>query len=390
MGHPAGLFDHVVALAESAGLTLSRAWPRGEGHLLVEVIDGEGAISAGQWFADGEQAQKVARDTEGSWMIVGRHTRAVFGDAARGKGHAIVIQPDGVDRKLPALHALVAEGNGRLMAHRPERRGVVRIEEGDDVVFAKTVTASRFRSLIDNTRAAEALPLRTPRLVDVDWERSVASLSALPGLPLHSLLTIDEEDALAGCQALGEAIRLLHDAPVPDDAPRHGLEEEVAVSRKWVELAHLYGTMHECDLHHNNGDQCGYCDEDLFSPGAWGILTTPPSRLSLLHRDLHDKQAIVADDGSVGVLDFDLLAAGDPALDLANFGLHLKLRRIQGMVTGPVNRLWNAFLDGYQPSQEDLARIPYWEKLARCRVHAVYSFRPQHRSFMNPQGTLIS
>ena len=55
---------------------------------------------------------------------------------------------------------------------------------------------------------------------------------------------------------------------------------------------------------------------------------------------------LVADDGSVGVLDFDLIAVGDPALDLANLLVHLDLRSREGIVPD-VSPLREAVLRGY-------------------------------------------
>ncbi|TFV53665.1 hypothetical protein E4P41_20890, partial [Geodermatophilus sp. DF01-2] len=94
-----------------------------------------------------------------------------------------------------------------------------------------------------------------------------------------------------------------------------------------------------------------------------------------LHRDLHDRQVLVADDGSVGLLDFDLLAAGEPALDLANLLAHLSLRQHQGLVTdaGPLRA---AVLEGYRPAPAVAARVPVREAVTRLRLAAVYAFRP--------------
>ncbi|WP_396134697.1 phosphotransferase [Cellulomonas sp. ATA003] len=49
-----------------------------------------------------------------------------------------------------------------------------------------------------------------------------------------------------------------------------------------------------------------------------------------VHRDLHDKQLLVDGSGGIGLLDFDLAAAGEAALDLANLLVHLELRVHQG------------------------------------------------------------
>ncbi len=50
----------------------------------------------------------------------------------------------------------------------------------------------------------------------------------------------------------------------------------------------------------------------------------------LLHRDFFDKQVVVDADGRPGLLDFDTLAAGEAAVDVANMLVHLELRRCSG------------------------------------------------------------
>jgi aminoglycoside phosphotransferase (APT) family kinase protein len=98
----------------------------------------------------------------------------------------------------------------------------------------------------------------------------------------------------------------------------------------------------------------------------------------LIHRDLHDLQVLIDDHGSVGVLDFDLMAIGDPALDLANLLAHLDLRQRQGLIddAAPLRR---AVQRGYAPGAPLAGRVPGYEALARQRLAAVYAFRPTRR-----------
>ncbi|WP_157937001.1 glycosyltransferase family protein [Geodermatophilus chilensis] len=105
------------------------------------------------------------------------------------------------------------------------------------------------------------------------------------------------------------------------------------------------------------------------------LRATAPDPAVPLHRDLHDRQVLVAGDGSVGLLDFDLLAAGEPALDLANLLAHLSLRQRQGLVADAAP-LRAAVLEGYRPSSAVAARVPVHEATTRLRLAAVYAFRP--------------
>ncbi|PZR52655.1 hypothetical protein DNL40_11135 [Xylanimonas oleitrophica] len=349
-------FDQVRAAVGAAGGQVVRAWPRDAEHLLLDLtVPGgpegtSGSVPeavAAQWFADPARAARVGAATPG----------------ARVHG-SLVLQPQGADRRLPALQGLLADPGARLVAHRPERRAVVRRRTGGGTAgrtaYAKTVRASRFGALVDAARAAEALPLRTPAVLDADPATAVVTLGALPGRPLHDLL--DDPLALVAARHLGTALARLHALPVPAGTAVHDAEAEAAVTRRWAEHARAYGL----------GPATG-------AAPVPDLPLVPAKERTLLHRDLHDKQVLVDDDGSVGLLDFDLLAAGDPALDLANLRVHLELRQRQGLCADP-EPLWDAVLDGYRPAPTVLARVPAWAAAARERLRAVYAFRPADRA----------
>ena len=85
--------------------------------------------------------------------------------------------------------------------------------------------------------------------------------------------------------------------------------------------------------------------------------------LRLIHRDLHDGPFLLATDAAgdftdngVGLLDFDLMAAGDPALDLANLVEHLLLRRRQGVLADAESAV-EALLTGHQPDEDTSSRV---------------------------------
>lgn len=95
------------------------------------------------------------------------------------------------------------------------------------------------------------------------------------------------------------------------------------------------------------------------------------------HRDLHDKQLLFGPAG-IALLDFDTLARGEPALDLANRAEHAALRVGQGRwsadaaqaVTGCVTAL--AAELGVPP-----ARLAANRRASAVRLACVYAFRPR-------------
>ncbi|GIG35215.1 phosphotransferase [Cellulomonas pakistanensis] len=328
----------VGAVAAAHGLRLRRAWPRGAEHLLLELVpDGGGSAVAGQWFADAGRAARVAAGT---------------GDPARAAGR-VVLQPRGADRRLPALARVLARPGARLVAHRPERRAVVRLGDGS---YAKVVRSAAVADLVASAAAAAATGLRVPTVLDVDEVDGVVTTRALPGRTLHALLADPAVDPAPAARELGRALAVLHASPLPPGARVHDAAAEAAVLARWRGLARAHGVP---------------VGEAPAPPPAGAGPLVP------VHRDLHDKQVLVDDRGRVGLLDFDLAAAGEAALDVANLLVHLELRAHQG-VCAPDRAVAVrvAVLDGYRPAPRVSARIPAYEALTRARLAAVYGFRP--------------
>nr|MBA3329220.1 phosphotransferase [Solirubrobacterales bacterium] len=99
--------------------------------------------------------------------------------------------------------------------------------------------------------------------------------------------------------------------------------------------------------------------------------------LVTVHRDLHDKQLLVDDEGAVGILDFDTLATGEAALDLGNLVVHLELRALQGACTaGAARAAREALLDAYAPDEALLVRAGTYAQATRLRLACLYALRP--------------
>lgn len=116
-------------------LTLRRAWPRGDDRMALELVTAGGVILAGQSFtradatSDNQRAARVARRSQ---------TTVPTATAVALPGTGVVLQAGGADRRLPALATVVADPAATLVAHRPERRAVVRLDSdaADEVLAA--------------------------------------------------------------------------------------------------------------------------------------------------------------------------------------------------------------------------------------------------------------
>jgi len=334
----------VGALLATRDLELLRAWPRDENHLLIEAGRG-GSPVAGQWFSSAARAAAVAAKTRGAEQV-GR----------------VVLQPRGADRRLPGLMPLLRRRGAELVAHRPEKRAVVRLAPSfpgaGPAEYAKVVRPDALGKLAQTAATAAALPVRTPAVVRTEPDVGSVVTTALPGRTLYELLATPA--AIDGCRAAGRALAAVHRAAVPPGARRHDDEDERAVLCRWSQLAQLHGVTPAFDVPEIDPADEGHSDS---------------AKLALVHRDFHDKQVVVDEDGDVGVLDFDLLAAGPPMVDLANLLVHLDLRALQGLVADAAP-LRTAVLEGYQPSGGQLRQLPRRERSTWQRLAAVYAFRP--------------
>jgi Ser/Thr protein kinase RdoA (MazF antagonist) len=181
---------------------------------------------------------------------------------------------------------------------------------------------------------------------------------ALSGVPLAELLPGPRAHEALG--AVGAAVARLHRCVPFPGSSLHGPADEVTVTLQWERAAQGYG---------------------LAGPPAGVEVPPNPATLRLVHRDLHDGQLLLATDrdgrfaaDGVGLLDFDQMAAGDPALDLANLVEHLVLRARQGVLADADSAV-QALLSGYGPDEDVLSRVACYRTLTARRLGALYSFR---------------
>lgn len=332
-------------------LLLRRAWPRPQSDLVLEYAAGE-AVVAAQWIADGARRVEVARAT-GCPLV-----------RAAG-GAPVVLHAGGADRRLPGLRPLLARPGTALVSHRAERRAVVRVEDGDGPCYARAVRPERLDGVLVAGQAAERLAgagFAAPTLLAVDRPAGVSVWSALHGPTLHELAGTPAFAAAAG--AAGAALKSLHASPAPGPLALYPPEEEARCLGSWLDRL--------------DGFEPGVATRARRLAGIAGRrLVTGASAPVVLHRDLHDKQVVLDPAGRVGLLDFDTLARGEAALDLANLLVHLELRALQGRVPAAgAHSAAVSFLEGYEPAAEVLRRCGVYADTARLRLACLYAFRP--------------
>lgn len=339
----------------SAGLRLRKAQPRGPGRLSMELETRDGSVCAGQWHHDAVEAGRVATLVRDRF---GADSATVLADGR------LLVQHAGSDRRLPVLPRLVRRPGAVLVAHRPERRAVVRL--GTER-YAKVVRPGRTADVVAPLLLVRPDALRIPEVLSADDRRGLVVVTAVPGRTLLESLadpSTDDERLVADVKEVGAAMRQLHAHSSSLSRAVHDGATEVAAAHRWLAAAAAHG---------------------LLGLGTWESLLDrvaaqvppPPDRPALLHRDLHDKQVVLATASPVGLLDLDLATHGDPAVDLANLLAHLDLRVRQGSCDADREaRCTTALLEGYAPDQALVRRLAPYVALTRLRLAGVYSFRP--------------
>jgi len=357
-----GVLDRITETLERRGLTLTASHPRGQGWLILQIVDVDGTPVAGQWFADPERASVVAAQTE-----------------ARGSvpvpvlDRDVLVQREGVDRRLPALRRLVASPGATLVTHRAERRGVVRRSERDGAAtYTKVLRPTRTASTVGRARLAVD-GVAMPRVTASDVRRGTVTCEELPGVRLHDLLAdpaVSPHRLASVARAVGEALARLHRTAPPGDLGLHDASAELEVTQGWLDHAATYGLLDAALT--DSGPTLRAHLERLRTFAA-----EPGCGPTLIHRDLHDKQVVVGDGDAVGMLDFDLATTGEAALDLANLLVHLELRALQGLCPADTSRTCaESLVDGYAPDPGVWRRVPGYMLAAQLRLAAVYAFRP--------------
>jgi aminoglycoside phosphotransferase (APT) family kinase protein len=347
---------HLVEMPPT--LQLRRLWPHAREHFNLEYGDATGQRIAGQWLKD--QAQ--------FWHLVKATTRASLVPTAQVlplPALNVLLQLGGADRKLPGLAMLLARPAAQLIVHHPERRAVVRLREGDGVRYAKVVRLTRVAELAASMRTMRAQAgarFATPDVLEVQEEQGVILLSALAGASLYDLLGSDKMVAAAG--GAGEALRTLHDLAPSIITPKYTAEAEIHVIQRWLERLSIVAP----DL---------FPLADKRREAVFAGLTSGSSPAVLLHRDFYDKQVFFAPDQQMGLLDFDTLAAGEAALDIANALVHLELRVLQGMCTkAQAMAAAAAFCSSYRIDRVVHQRLQAYAAATRLRLACVYACRP--------------
>lgn len=154
-------------------------------------------------------------------------------------------------------------------------------------------------SCADGVSAAE--PLGTVDAFHMTLQRAV------PGRGLETLLTADAKPLLG---RVAEALYRLHRTPAPV-CRRHTVHDELEILSRQLGAVSAASPQYRERL------------ERLLAASAALAAGLPAAPEATLHRDFYPDQVLVGG-GRLYLLDLDLCARGDPALDVGNFVAHLR------------------------------------------------------------------
>jgi hypothetical protein len=228
-------------------------------------------------------------------------------------------------RRLPRLRARVPGlllRAARILRHKPGRRCLVEYELVSPVTAAEPVfvlgkvrargadlrTYGLARRLVERGFGPESADgVSVPEPLGAVPELGLWLQARVPGRPARVALPGRDGTGLAVLVA--DALEKLHRAPVRP-ARRHTTDDEIAILRE--RLGEIARERPEWVARLDRvAEACARV------AGALGAAAP-----ALLHRDFHPDQVLV-DGDRLHLVDLDLCAAGDPALDVGNFVGHL-------------------------------------------------------------------
>lgn len=331
---------------------------------------------SGAWIAEcvGQGASARAA-TESDRLATLGQIAQIRVDQATG----LLSRAPGADAKLPGLRlvhdadfaATTLLGLGLagpfrvdLAAHRLGKRAVLRIRHAQGTAYARLrppgatqaqLSADRHKLLWQHLRHDTRLTLPEP--LGDDAALGLSLYRALSGSAprFRGLRGFVEAEAIA--RAIG-ALQTCH-----LDLRVHTVADEVATLRDWQARLALLDPA-TADRAARRIDRLEQALNDL-----------PPCPPVICHRDLHEGQVLVRA-GRAGIMDFDTLRLGDPALDLGNLQAHLILaglregRSLAAFVTA-TERLFPSI---------PLRRIALWREAALIRLALMLSFTSEAAS----------
>jgi len=310
--------------------------------------------------------QRVEQTRDGGWL-------ALSGDAT-GDACWYEVNEQGLtpldplsDRGLPSMRKAIRHWLRRgyrvqLLAWRVNRRAVFRLLTPDGSSVCKIY--HKERGQIDRWTALTETAhhfWRAPQLLEWTPRYRMLTVEDCPGKSLNARW-LNGGGAPSDGDGVAEILDWLHSTPLPPGFPSYGVDDECRLLGN--RLASFRRTLREPMPRATQVAQ----------RVLRALRADPCKQPVMCHRDLHDKQILVDDDRGGTLLDFDLAAAGPPALDVGNILAHLRLRSLQNPRL-PWREIAGRIVRRAVPSREIEDSIHHWTAATLLRLTLIYSRR---------------
>jgi aminoglycoside phosphotransferase (APT) family kinase protein len=309
--------------------------------------------------------------------LLARAEAALDGPAPFAATLARALSRAGAEGPLAAAGVLRPCDRPRLLRLKPGRRALVAYRLGGPDGGTEALGKLRSRGLDSRTaRLTAALRARGFDEAAADGIATPALLGEVPALgmwlqarvagrPATELLRPGADGAAAA--RVGAALAKLHRLGPPAGRQWTLGDELAALDRSLAAAAAGLPSLETRPL----------------AAAARALAATMPVGASgPVHRDFHPDQALI-DGARVWLVDLDLYAMADPALDAGNFAAHLIETALRehgdaAALDGHVSRFLAAWSESGPPGAP--ARVPAWTALALARCAAIAAARPSRRA----------
>jgi len=278
------------------------------------------------------------------------------------------------DKRLPVMASAcsrwISSGYSvQLLAWRVGSRAIFKLRRNHVSCYAKIFRKDR--QILERWKHfSDQLPgdhPAVPQIIEWNENEKILITGERPGFSLHHLWSTGVWMP-AHLEVLRSVLELLGSSPAPESLPCHQVADEISILGTRLEVFQRILKRPHAEA------------EPLVRSTIERLLDLDEVEMSLAHRDLHDKQMVVSTSGT-SLIDLDLLARADPALDPGNIIAHCRLRALQGLPV-PWKKVASSIAADSRLRKISPAHLQAWTGASLCRLALIYSRRTRFDGFI--------
>ncbi|RTZ91788.1 MAG: hypothetical protein DSY92_03735 [Planctomycetota bacterium] len=278
------------------------------------------------------------------------------------------------DKRLPVMASAcsrwISSGYSvQLMAWRVGSRAIFKLRRNHVSCYAKIFRKDR--QILERWKHFSGqipgdLP-SVPQIIEWNEKDKILITDERPGFSLHHLWSTGVWMP-THLEVLRSVLELLGSSPAPESLPCHQVADEISILGTRLEVFQRILKRPHAEA------------EPLVRSTIERLLELDEVEMSLAHRDLHDKQMVVSTSG-ISLIDLDLLARADPALDRGNIIAHCRLRALQGLPV-PWKKVASSIAAESRLRNISPAHLQAWTGATLCRLALIYGRRTRFDGFI--------